>query len=299
MKTILITGGTGLIGKVLTPFLQREGFEVTHLSRKKNSEGVKTYLWDTATNQVDQSAVAAADYIIHLAGANVADHRWTAKYKREIIESRTKSASLIYTALERTPNHVKAIISASAIGYYGDRGEEWLHEEAPPANDFLGTTCRQWEASAHKFVQLNKRVAILRTGIVLAREGGALPPLVQPIRYGVAPIFGNGQQYYPWIHIEDVCRMYLHAITNENMKGAYNAVGNEPERYINLMNAIAKTIGRKKINVPVPMPVLQIVMGDFVKTLSMSSRCSSDKIKASGFTFRFPELKTALHDLLN
>ncbi|HUM45302.1 MAG TPA: TIGR01777 family oxidoreductase [Chitinophagales bacterium] len=299
MKTILITGGTGLIGKVLTPFLQREGFEVTHLSRKKNSGGVKTYVWDTAANQIDHSAVADADYIIHLAGANVADHRWTAKYKREIVESRTKSASLLYKALEKTPNQVKAIVSASAIGYYGDRGEEWLREEAAPANDFLGTTCRQWEASVHKFVQLNKRVAILRTGIVLAKEGGALPPLVQPIRYGIAPIFGNGQQYYPWIHIEDVCRMYLHAITNETMKGAYNAVGNEPERYINLMNAIAKTIGRKKINVPVPMPVLQIAMGDFVKTLSMSSRCSSDKIKASGFTFRFPELKTALHDLLN
>ncbi|MEO6167552.1 MAG: TIGR01777 family oxidoreductase [Chitinophagales bacterium] len=298
MKTVLITGGTGLIGRSLTQFLLRKGFDVAHLSRKKTAGNVKTYLWNTATNEIDNHAVSIADYIIHLAGANVADHRWTAKYKKEIVESRTKSASILYEALGHTPNHVKAIISASAIGYYGDRGEEWVHEDTAPADDFLGTTCVQWEASVNKFARLHKRVAILRTGIVLANEGGALPPLVRPIRFGIAPIFGNGKQYYPWIHIDDLCRMYLHAIENENIEGAYNAVGSEPDRYIHLINTIAETIGRKKINVPVPMPVLQAMMGDFVKTLSMSSRCSSDKIRASGFIFRFPALRTALEDLL-
>ncbi|MGB3074423.1 MAG: TIGR01777 family oxidoreductase [Chitinophagales bacterium] len=298
MKTILITGGSGLIGNHLTQLLRQEGYGVIHLSRKKRSSNVTTYEWNPDAGEIDDAAIVNADYIIHLAGANVAEHRWTKKYKAEILRSRTQSAALMYAALERTPNKVQAIISASAIGYYGDRGDEWLQEDAPPANDFLATTCLQWEAAVNKISALNKRVVILRTGIVLSKDGGALPPLVQPIRFGIAPIFGNGEQYYPWIHIDDLSRMYLHAINNETMRGAYNAVAPTPERFYALMNTIAKVMHRKKLNIPLPMFALEMVLGEFVKSLAMSTRCSADKMVGSGFEFRYRELEAALAALI-
>ena len=298
MKTILITGGTGLIGKALTQLLQKEGFAVTYLSRKRSNGKPKSFYWNIVTQEIDDDAITGADYIIHLAGANVAGHRWTTKYKQEIRESREQGAALIYSTLERNPNKVQAVISASAIGYYGERGDEWLNENEPPETDFLGTTCIQWESSVQKISALSKRVVLLRTGIVLAKEGGALPPLVRPLLFGIAPIFGSGHQYYPWIHIHDVCRMYLHAVLNESMSGAYNSTAPEPEQYIDLMNQLAATLGKWKVNVPVPMPVLQLALGDFVKTLSMSTRCSAKKILATGFEFRYPQLKSALMNLL-
>lgn len=298
MKTILITGGTGLIGQALTQLLQKEGFAVTYLSRKRSNGKPKSFYWNVATQEIDDDAITGADYIIHLAGANVAGHRWTKKYKQEIRESREQGAALIYSALERNPNKVQAVISASAIGYYGERGDEWLDENKAPGKDFLGTTCLQWESSVQKISTLNKRVVLLRTGIVLSNEGGALPPLVRPLYFGIAPIFGNGHQYYPWIHIDDVCRIYLHAVLNESMSGAYNTTAPEPEQYIDLMNQLASTLGKWKVNVPVPMPVLQLALGDFVKTLSMSTRCSAEKILATGFEFRYPQLKSALMNLL-
>lgn len=298
MKTILITGGTGLIGKALTQLLQKEGFAVTYLSRKRSNGKPKSFYWNIATQEIDDDAITGADYIIHLAGANVAGHRWTTKYKQEIRESREQGAALIYSTLERNPNKVQAVISASAIGYYGERGDEWLNENEPPETDFLGTTCIQWESSVQKISALSKRVVLLRTGIVLAKEGGALPPLVRPLHFGIAPIFGSGHQYYPWIHIHDVCRMYLHAVLNESMSGAYNATAPEPVQYLDLMNQLSRTLGKWKVNVPVPMPVLQLALGDFVKTLSMSTRCSAEKILATGFEFRYPQLKSALLNLL-
>lgn len=299
MKTILITGGSGLIGKHLTALLQQEGYHVAHLSRKKRNTGVTTYQWNPDKGEIEDASIAHADFIIHLAGANVGEHRWTNKYKAEILRSRTQSAALLYAALERTSNKVQALISASAIGYYGNRGDDWLHEDAPPANDFLGTTCVAWEAAVNRIKVLNKRVVILRTGIVLAREGGALPPLVQPVKFGVAPIFGTGEQYYPWIHIEDLCRMYLHAVSNNSMHGVYNAVAPTPERYMVLMNTIAKVMNRKKLNIPVPMFALEIVMGEFVQSLAMSTRCSADRMVGSGFVFQYLGLEDALRKLFD
>lgn len=297
MKNILITGGTGLVGRALTSMLQQSGYEVTHLSRQKSTGGIRTCYWNIQTGEMDPSAITGVDYIIHLAGASVAGHRWTAAYKNTILESRVKSAELLYSIMEENPNTIKAVISASAIGYYGERGDQWLHEYDPPANDFLGVTCQAWEASVARMAALNKRVAILRTGIVLAREGGALPPLINPLRFGVLPVFGNGSQYYPWIHIQDLCSMYLHAIEHEGISGAYNACAPEPARYMDLMEALAAVMGKIKIHIPVPMAILRLLMGDFVNTLYMSTRCSSQKMTATGFEFSYPQLKKALQDL--
>jgi uncharacterized protein (TIGR01777 family) len=298
METILITGGTGLIGKHLTLLLQQEGYEVIHVSRNKHSTGVKTFQWDVEKLTIDDDAIAAADHVVHLAGANVAEGRWTPRYKREIVNSRVQSTALLYESIKRTPNRIKSIVSASAIGYYGNRGEEWLKEESPPAHDFLGETCIQWEAAVQHLLNLGKRVVMLRTGLVLAKEGGALPPLLQPISMGIAPLFGNGEQFYSPIHIDDVCAMYMSVIRNEKAAGPFNAVAPAPVRYKDFVNAIAKAAGKKKMNVPVPMPLLKIVKGEFVETLAYSARCSSQKIESTGFTFKYPTVTEALAALI-
>jgi uncharacterized protein (TIGR01777 family) len=298
METILITGGNGLIGKHLTLLMQHEGYDVIHLSRNKHATGVKTFQWDVDKNTIDDAAIAAADHVIHLAGANVAERRWTPKYKQEIVDSRVQSAALLYESIKRIPNHIKTIVSASAIGYYGDQGEEWLKEESPPAHDFLGETCIQWEAAVQQLSKLGKRVAMLRTGLVLAKEGGALPPLLQPVRMGIVPLFGSGEQFYSAIHIDDVCAMYMSVTRNEMAAGPFNAVAPAPVRYKEFVNAIAKAAGKKKINVPVPMPLLKIVKGEFVETLAYSARCSSEKIEATGFTFKYSTVNEALAALI-
>lgn len=297
MESVLITGGTGLIGGHLTKLLQQEGYEVMHVSREKSSGAIRTFQWDVEKRQIEEEAITGTDHIIHLAGANVAAHRWTPQYKEEIIDSRVQSTFLLRNALYDIPNRVTSFICASAVGFYGDRGEEWLGEEAEHATDFLGITCAQWEVAVRYVETLKKRVVMLRTGIVLAREEGALPELLKPIQYGIAPIFGSGRQFYPWIHIDDVCRMYLHAIRNTALTGPVNGVTPIPERYSDFISAVAKSVGKKKINIPVPMPILKMIKGEFVETLAYSYRCSSKKVESSGFTFKFPELNTALKDL--
>lgn len=299
MPNILITGGSGLIGKHLTKLLQQEGYTVAYLSRKKKVDSTMVYQWNPDTGEIDDAAIAQADIVIHLAGANVGEHRWTKRYKEEILQSRIRSTELLYASLHRTPNKVQAVIASSAIGYYGNRGDEWLHEEADPAQDFLGVTCVEWEKAVTALEALNKRVVIFRTGIVLAKNGGALPRLVQPMRIGIAPVLGGGRQYYPWIHIDDLCNMYLHAMTHVIMTGVYNAVSPSPARYIELLNTIAKTLNKKKLNIPVPAIFLQIALGEFAQSLTMSTRCSADSITGSGFEFQYPDLEAALQDLIS
>lgn len=298
MPNILITGGSGLIGDHLTTLLQLKGYTVAHLSRKKKVSNVIVHQWNPETGYMEDTAIAQADFIIHLAGANVGEHRWTKRYKEEILQSRIRSTELLYASLHRIPNKVKAIIASSAIGYYGNRGDDLLQEDAIPAHDFLGATCVQWEKAVTRIKDLDKRVVILRTGIVLAKDGGALPRFVQPLRFGIAPVFGSGRQYYPWIHITDLCNMYLHAVTNVNMTGIYNAVSPSPVRYIELLNTLAKTMNKKKINIPVPAILLQVGLGEFAQSLTMSTRCSADSITGSGFVFQYPALEAALQDLM-
>ncbi len=298
METVLITGGSGLIGKHLTSMLLNEGFEVIHLSRKRNSaKGIRVFEWNPEKNFIDTKALNEADHIIHLAGATVARY-WTSGYKKELINSRVRSARIIFDFLSRNQNKVKSFISSSAVGYYGNREEQWLEEQEKPGNDFLSEICLRWEEAAREFKELNKRVAIIRTGIVLAREGGTLPSLNKALRFGIAPIFGSGKQYYPWIHIHDVCRIYLFALKNSSVTGAFNAVAPYPVRFRDLMNSIEEAGGKRKLNFPVPPIVLKIILDGFGYSLLNSIRCSSQKIEDAGFKFRYPQLKDALRDLL-
>ena len=298
METILITGGSGLVGKHLTKLMLQEGFEVIHLSRKARSNAaVKSFEWNPEKNFIDEKALIHADHIIHLAGANVAAY-WTPSYRKELMNSRVKSAELIFDSLSRRENKVKTFISSSAVGYYGDAGERWLNEDAPYGTDYLAEICIRWEAAAKKFELLDKRVAMIRTGIVLAKGGGTLPPLLLPIKFGIAPIFGNGNQYYPWIHIEDLCRIFLFAVQHSSVHDAYNAVAPDPVPFKELMNAIAKAARKRKLNFPVPPFMLKLFLDGFGSSLMRSMRCSSEKIEAAGFEFHYRELEKALTDLL-
>ena len=298
MEKVLITGASGLIGKHFTGLLLQEGYQVIHLSRKvKPNSTIKTFEWNPEKNFIEEEALSSTDHVVHLAGASVAKY-WTARYKKELMNSRVKSAQLIFDFLSQRENKVRTFISSSAVGYYGEGGESWLHEEDPPGTDYLAEICIHWEAAAKKFETLNKRPVVIRTGIVLAQDGGSLPPLLLPIRFGIAPIFGNGKQFYPWIHIEDLCRIFLFAIRNESMHGTYNACAPEPVRFKELMNAIAKAAGKRKLNFPVPPFLLKLFLDGFGSSLLRSLRCSSEKIETAGFQFQHRDLNNSLIDLL-
>jgi uncharacterized protein (TIGR01777 family) len=207
--TVLITGGTGMIGTVLTRMLTEKDYRVIILSRKVTRP--ETFHWDPETGSIDSEAIRQADYIVHLAGAGVADKRWSVKRKQTIVDSRTKSSALLVKALQEIPNKVQAVISMSATGWYGSDpsipNPRPFEETDPADTDFLGETCRLWEGSIAPVTALGKRLVIIRTGIVLSRKGGALTEFKKPARLGVAAILGSGRQMVPWVHVDDLCRI--------------------------------------------------------------------------------------------
>lgn len=304
MHTILITGGTGLVGKALCDHLVSKGNQVIILTRTlpKEIEGgaVRFALWDVKKQTIDVEAVQNADYIIHLAGAGVVDKKWTEAYKKEIVTSRTESSALLVDTLKNHSHKAKAIVSASAIGWYGeDKQSGFAFTEDDPADaGFLGETCQLWEASIDAATQLGIRVCKLRTGIVLSNEGGALAEFRKPVNLGIAGILGNGKQMVSWIHITDLCRMYENAITNEALQGAYNAVAPAPVTNKELTLQLAKMVkGSFYIPMHVPVFVLKLMMGTRSTEVLKSTTVSCTKIQQSGFTFLYPTIEAALQNL--
>ena len=302
--TILITGGTGLVGKALTKLLLRQGYAVTILTRRlpghKQMKGISYALWDVKKQQIDKAAIAEADHIVHLAGAGVVEQKWTPAYQKEIVESRTESSRLLVTSLESIPNTIRSVISMSAIGWYGpDHDPVKPFEESEPAsNDFLGETCRLWEAGIDPASVLGKRLVKLRTGIVLANEGGALAEFKKPLRFGVAGILGTGRQIVSWIHIEDLCRMILYSIENENVQGVFNAVAPNPVSNRELTVSLAR-VSRGKFFVPVRVPsfVLKLMLGQRSIEVLKSATVSARKIQEAGFAFGYKTIDEALQNL--
>lgn len=305
MATVLITGGTGLVGRALTRALLERNHNVIVLSRsprKDTLDGVRYAAWDIEAGQIDPEAVGAADFIMHLAGAGVADKRWTAKRKQEIRDSRVKGSELLVKALRKMPNRVKAVISASATGWYGPDpsvpNPRAFREEDPAYPDFLGNTCKDWEASIDPVQSLGKRLVKLRTGIVLSREGGALAEFEKPLRFGIGAVMGNGKQMISWVHIDDLVNMYLAAMENEYYSGAYNAVAPDPVSNRTLIAALGKIKkGRYFTLLNVPAFLLKIILGEMSIEVLKSTTVSSARLQLDGFLFTHSSLTEALADL--
>ncbi len=301
METVLITGGTGMIGSALSEALMDKGYEVIVLTRNTKTAPHKNFgyaEWNIHQQTIDENAVKKADYIIHLAGANVGEKRWTAKRKKEIIDSRVKSGQLLAKALKEITNNVQAVVSASAIGWYGEnKSEAPFVETDPAANDFLGSTCRKWEAAIQDVSQLGKRLVILRTGIVLSNQAGAYAELKKTLKFGVAAILGKGQQVISWIHIDDVVNMYIAAIENQSMHGVYNAVAPHPVSNKEFIVQIARQ--RKQFFVPVHVPAvaLKTLLGEMSEEVLKSANVSSAKIESTGFRFRYSAIEHAVEQL--
>lgn len=305
MPTILITGGTGLVGKTLTPILIAAGYNVVILSRgdkKSGSPGTTYAKWDVKAQTIDESAITSADHIINLTGAGVMDKRWSEKWKKEIVESRTMSSDLIAKALKEYPNKVQSVISASGIGYYGgdEKGRKPFTEGDPPDDNFLAQTCNAWEKSIDPVLTLNKRLVKFRIGIVLSNDGGAFLEFKKPLKYGIATILGSGKQIISWIHIDDLCRLFLAAIENPEMSGVYNAVTPNPVSNKTLILKIAACF-RGKFHIPVHVPgfALKIALGGGSIEILKSTTVSADKIVGMGFKFLYPTVDGALKELCN
>jgi hypothetical protein len=296
----LITGGTGLIGSRLTELLIKKGYEVAHLSRSKTgAEPVKTFRWDIKKQIVEKGAVENARAIVHLAGANVAGGRWTDSYKEMILKSRTDSSFLLYQRLMQSNHEVESLIASSATGYYGgDAGYKICTEDTPSGDDFLAYVTREWEKKVQLIDKLGIRRVQFRTGIVLSMKGGALPKIMQPVKLGAGAPLGSGEQFMSWIHLDDLCEMYLRAIEDTEMKGIYNAVSPGPVTNKDFTKIAARTVKKPFFMPAVPAFALKIALGEMALTVLGGQIVSSKKIETEGFQFKYPQLGDALQDLL-
>lgn len=299
MTNILISGGTGLVGSALSQLLTNAGYTVAHLSRNPEKSTYKAFKWDIANNYIDKEALQFAHAIINLAGAGVADKKWTNAYKKEIYDSRINSVKLLHQALSLEKNHnVKAFISASAIGIYGMQLPEPTFENAPHGTNFLAKVCTNWELEVEKIETMGIRTAIIRVGIVLSKHGGFIPAIVKPAKFGFGAALGNGNMLTSWIHINDLCQMFKFALENQQFNGVYNGVAPNPVTNKAITKAICNAINRPMILPPVPAFALKLMLGEMANMILSSQNISCEKIIASGFKFSFTQATQAVNDVL-
>ena len=292
---ILITGGSGLVGMRLSEMLIDLGYEVAHLSRNPSKvSSYKTFKWDVAKGYIDDNAISYADYIINLAGASVADEKWSEDRKKEIINSRVESIRLLHKCLSQTEHHVKGFISASAIGIYGNSGDRLVSEESSYADDFLAEVCKAWEAAAWDMRELDLRTVIFRLGIVLSDKGGALPQIAKPVKMLAGAPLGSGKQYMSWIHIDDACRLFIRAIEDTQFEGIYNAVAPHPVTNQEFTKELAEVMHKPLVLPNVPAFALNLMMGEMSEVVLASQRVSANKVMQTGFTFEYNYLEEAL-----
>ncbi len=300
MQRVLIGGGTGLIGKRLSVILKAKGYEVRHLSRRANpSAEFPAFKWDPNAGTMDEAALENVDYVINLAGAGIADKAWTKKRKQVIIDSRVKSNALLFKKIKASGRKVKTFLAASAIGYYGDRGNEELTESSSAGTSgFLAESCVAWESAFSLISSISERHVIVRIGIVLSTKGGALEKMLIPFNFGMGNYFGDGQMYTSWIHIDDVCRIFIAGIQNENMSGIYNGTAPEPVTGKALIYAIKEAKGSSALVMPAPIFALKIGLGERVEMLTGSARVIPKRTLESGFKFEYENLVGALKDVI-
>lgn len=300
---VIITGGTGLIGRALATDLAAAGREVVVLSRDPGRApamppGVQVVKWDGRTAQGWGALADGAEAIVNLAGESIAGGRWTPARKGRIRESRLAAGAAVVEAVAAARRKPYAVVQASGVGYYGPRGDELIPETAPPGSDFLGRLAVEWEASTAPVEALDVRRVIIRTGVVLSRQGGALPRLILPFRFFAGGPLGSGRQWVPWIHITDQVRAIRFLMENNNaVSGAYNLVSPNPVTNAQLSRALGRAL-RRPSWIPVPSPALRLLLGEMADVLLTGQRAVPQRLLEAGYAFRFPDLEAALADLL-
>lgn len=296
-EVVLITGAGGSVAKVLAKKLENE-YTVRFLTRTKKHEN--DFEWNIKNGTIDEKAFENISHVIHLAGANISEKRWTDERKKEIISSRVDSAQLILKTLQKKNIQLKSFISASAVGIYGAiTSEKIFKEEDEKGNDFLSEVVILWEKAADEFLEkgVAERVVKVRIAIVLSETEGALKKMAAPVKFGIGSLIGTGRQYIPWIHIDDLSSVFEYAVKNENIKGAYNASAPQHTDNENLTKEIAEVLNKPMFMPNIPGLVMKLMFGELSVALLEGSRTSSEKLQNAGFQFKFPNLKNALEDL--
>lgn len=296
IKTILITGGTGLIGQQLSKRLDEKGYQVRHLSRTENlAAKYPAYGWDTQAMTMNPKALEGVDGVIHLAGAGIADERWTAKRKEIIEKSRTKTSHLLYNYLAEAESKPTVVVACSAIGYYGNRGNEKLTEESTVGTDFMADICAKWEASEEPIRSLGIRMPTIRVGVVLSTQGGALPELTKTAALKTLAHFGD--RYMSWIHIDDIVEAFVVALENESMNDYYNGTAPTPVTSKEMVNALEKAYGSTMLKMPAPAFGVRLALGEMADVVLNSTRVFPTNLEKIEFKYQQPDLVAALQDL--
>ncbi|HEX8844850.1 MAG TPA: TIGR01777 family oxidoreductase [Pyrinomonadaceae bacterium] len=296
---IVITGATGLVGSALLPSLRAKGHQVIRLVRSTPKDGATEIFWDPEKGSLDPGEVEGIDAVVHLAGESIAEGRWTDEKKRRIRESRVKGTKLLSETLAKLKRKPEVLVSASAVGFYGSRGDEILNEQSTSGSDFLAEVCREWESETQAASQAGIRVVNLRFGVILSGEGGALKKMLFPFKMGVGGKLGNGRQYMSWIAIDDVVGVIEQALENESLRGPVNTVAPEPVTNYEFTKTLGRVLSRPTI-FPVPKFVARVVFGEMADaTLLSSQRVEPQRLKESGYVFKYPELEGALRHVLN
>lgn len=298
-QVIWLAGGDGLVGRHFMRALDKSKYHCVVLSRKSqksNQLGIEFVSWDTTAMTIGEAP--CPDHIINLAGAGIADERWTDERKRMLISSRVNSAATIEKYLEEKNIRPLSYISASAVGYYGDRSDEVLDEESAPGKEFMSECCVAWEEAGHKVGKLCQRFVIFRIGIVLSTLGGALPKMLMTKSIGIFNYFGNGQQYYPWIHIDDLARLFLSALENDNYLGVFNAVAPQEITNKEMMKEIKASSNMIGILMTAPVFALRMALGEMSNVVLNSNRVLSPRLRDVDFNFLFKNVGEAVKDLL-
>ena len=299
MKGVLITGGTGLLGRKIAETLHNKGFSVHFLGRKASKQGkFPVFEWQYEQEKIDAKAFENIQYIIHLAGANVGEGRWTEKRKIEILESRVNSAHFLFDYIQKNKIKIDSFVSGSATGFYGDTGDYLNTETDKKGIGFLADVCDEWEKAANKFEALNARVVKIRTGVVLSQEGGALPKIILSLKGNIGTVLGSGNQYYSWIHIDDIANVFVEAILNPKMEGIYNGVSPQPVIFSAIIDSAAKAMQKKHLNIKVPAIAIKLAMGEQSAIVLDSCNASAQKVIDTGFQFQFQNIDEAVRDLV-
>ncbi len=298
---VLITGATGLIGQEIVNLCHQSNIDVNYLTTSKQKLKVESnytgYLWDPNTDKIDSKCFEDVEVIIHLVGATIAK-RWTADYKREILESRIGTTQLLLSTLKKIKHSVRHIVSASAIGIYPDSFQNYYMESSPERDTgFLGNVVSKWEEAALQFKTINVDVSLLRIGLVLSSNGGAFPKIEKPIRLGVGAYFGNGKQWQSWIHSTDLAHMFMF-VMQEELFGVFNAVAPNPVSNKKMTNSIAKKLNKKILFPNIPKLVMKLFLGEMHILLFSSQRVCSDKISKTGFNFKYDNISSAIDDIV-